>query len=76
LRKIALDDLKSAFADSKADAAPLFRYQLKTTYIKGKNGKKTKYEKVKNFDSVKDIYMPDGDDNFSVFPRLDITDGI
>lgn len=68
LRSIDRDVIKGDFADNKADAAKFLRYTL-TTYTAG--GK----TKVKNFDS-NDLYMPNGDDDFSIFPRIDIKEGI
>lgn len=71
LRELERDDIKGDFADSIDDGAKYLRYTLKTY----SSDPKTK-TKVKNFDSEKDLYIPNGDDNFSIFPRIDIKYGI
>ena len=42
----------------------------------GKDPKNIKKTKVKHFNSLKDVYMLETKDLFSIFPRLDISDGI
>lgn len=53
-----------------------FRYELVTYYYKSTMGKSVKYNKTRYFDSMSDLYVPDGDDNYSIFPRIDLTDSI
>jgi hypothetical protein len=55
------------------DFAKFYRYELSTTY-QNKNKDAPDITKVHKFDSLKDLYKPQGDDSFTVFPRMDITD--
>jgi len=71
LRPVERDDIKGDFADDHYEAAKYLTFSLKT-YSSDPKVKTV----VKNFDSKKYLYIPDGDDNFSIFPRLDIKSGI
>lgn len=76
IRTIAKDDLKGDWSGNIDDYAKFLRYELSTVYQK-KNKNSTKdFKKVHRFDSLKDIYQPEGEDSYSVFPRIDITDHI
>lgn len=78
LRKLKRNKRKFKWYDETvSNEDPKFiRYQLTTYYYKAEKGKYVKYNKTRHFDSMKDLYIPDGEDNYSVFPRLDITDSI
>ena len=74
VREVEKDDYKGDWPENIEEYAKFLRYELSTVY-QNKNGNSTKeFKQVHRFDSMKSIFQPEGDDDFSIFPRIDITD--
>lgn len=74
VRTVEKNKVKSKWNDDFDDYAAFLRYEVSTVY-QNKNESSTKeFTKVHATDSLKSLYLPDSDDSYSIFSRIDITD--
>lgn len=76
LRANDLAGVKGDWPANRADFGKFIRFELSTFYQNKHENSTQEITKVHNFDSSRDLRMPAGDDTFSIFPRIEITDHI
>ena len=74
VREIDHGDYKGDWAKNIAEYSKFLRYELSTVYQHKNKNSTEEFKKVHQFDSMKDLFQPEGDDDYTIFPRIDITD--
>lgn len=76
IRSNDLSALKGDWPDNRENFAKFLRYEISTSYQNKNENSTQEITKLHKYDSMKNIYMNGGDDPYSIFPRIDITDYI